>query len=141
MHLSCPAASLWTSIFNAALDLGLNHDAYTAAISNPQPDLLVDSIRRLLYALVDRGELAQLLALPWAGVVHLERKGMKDPVPIVQVSWCVKIYVEPAACVVCHALWVLIQQNTSVMRGLLGTCMDSIATGIKTHATSGFHIL
>ncbi len=77
---------MWTTVFNSALDLDLIHDAYTAAISNPQPDTSVDSIRRLLHSLVDRGQLAQLLSLPWAGVVHLERKGIKQPVPIVQVG-------------------------------------------------------
>lgn len=75
-------------MFNSALDLGLNHDAYTAAISNPQPDLSVDSIKRMVYALVERGELAQLLALPWAGVVQLEKRGIREPVPVVQVSCC-----------------------------------------------------
>lgn len=72
-------------MFNFACDLGLNHDAYTAAIANPISDKSADSIRRLVQALADQGDLAQLLALPWAGVVEVERQGIREPVPVVQV--------------------------------------------------------
>eukprot|EP00878_Enallax_costatus_P019168 GHUV01020213.1.p1 GENE.GHUV01020213.1~~GHUV01020213.1.p1 ORF type:complete len:217 (-),score=26.46 GHUV01020213.1:460-1110(-) len=37
-------------------------------------------------ALVDKGELAELLALPWAGVVQLGQRGIMELGPVVQVS-------------------------------------------------------
>jgi hypothetical protein len=52
----CPAAHLWSSIFNMAFDLGLVEDAYTAALSNPQHDLAEDKIRRLVLNLVEQGQ-------------------------------------------------------------------------------------
>lgn len=73
-------------MFNFASELGLYQDAYTAAISNPVPEKSADAVTRLVQALVERQELAQLLLLPWSGVVLLERKGIREPVPIVQVG-------------------------------------------------------
>lgn len=39
-----------------AFDLGLVEDAYTAALSNPQHDMVEEKVRRLVLALVEQGE-------------------------------------------------------------------------------------
>jgi hypothetical protein len=81
-----PAAALWASVFNFASELDLAHDAYTAALSNPLPERAAESVRRLVQALVDRSQLQQLLSLPWSGVLLLNRSGLKEPVPVVEVG-------------------------------------------------------
>lgn len=75
-------------MFNFASELDLTHDAYTAALSNPVPERAAESVRRLVQALVDRGQLQQLLSLPWSGVLLLNRQGLQEPVPVVEVSAC-----------------------------------------------------
>ncbi|KAF6256778.1 hypothetical protein COO60DRAFT_79441 [Scenedesmus sp. NREL 46B-D3] len=77
-------AALWAGVFNFASELDLAHDAYTAALSNPLPERAAESVRRLVQALVDRGQLQQLLSLPWAGVLLLNRNGLQEPVPVVE---------------------------------------------------------
>ncbi|WIA39183.1 hypothetical protein OEZ86_005308 [Tetradesmus obliquus] len=77
-------AALWASVFNFASELDLIHDAYTAALSNPLPERAAESVIRLAQSLVDRGQLQQLLSLPWAGVLLLSRNGLKEPVPVVE---------------------------------------------------------
>lgn len=89
------AAALWAGVFNFASELDLAHDAYTAALSNPLPERAAESVRRLVQALVDRGQLQQLLSLPWAGVLLLNRNGLQEPVPVVEVGDC--------SCVVVYA--------------------------------------
>jgi hypothetical protein len=83
--LLLPAAALWTSVFNFASELDQTHDAYAAALSNPLPERAAEAVRRLVQALVDRGQLQQLLSLPWAGVLVLNRNGLQEPVPVVEV--------------------------------------------------------
>lgn len=70
--LLCPAAHLWSSIFNMAFDLGLVEDAYTAALSNPQHELAEEKVRRLVLALVEQGtRTAPCNAVPGAGHIML----------------------------------------------------------------------
>jgi hypothetical protein len=92
------AAALWTSIFNFASELDQTHDAYTAALSNPLPERAAEAVRRLVQALVDRGQLQQLLSLPWAGVLLLNRDGLQEPVPVVEVRSASVIYTSTRSC-------------------------------------------
>jgi hypothetical protein len=73
-------------VFNFASELDQTHDAYSAALANPLPERAAEAVRRLVQALVDRGQLQQLLSLPWAGVLLLNRDGLQEPVPVVEVG-------------------------------------------------------
>lgn len=67
-------APLWSVIFKYSLDSGAYEQAYSAAVSNPEPDRAADALRRLVLVLCERGELETLCRLPYGRrITEVER--------------------------------------------------------------------
>jgi hypothetical protein len=71
-HLSM-AGRLWSQVFTYCCELGAYEDAYTALISNPVHERMLDSLRRLIHELCSHSgdRLVTLNVLPYAGTVTL----------------------------------------------------------------------
>ncbi|GAX75480.1 hypothetical protein CEUSTIGMA_g2923.t1 [Chlamydomonas eustigma] len=64
---------LWSQVFTYCCELGAYEDAYTAVISNPVHERLLDSLRRLIHELCTQSgdRLVTLNVLPYAGIVTI----------------------------------------------------------------------
>eukprot|EP00884_Botryococcus_braunii_P021567 jgi/Botrbrau1/8094/Bobra.0230s0019.1 len=66
---------LWTQLFSLALDSKRYLDAYAAVVENPDPELQIESLRRLIGKLCVQGHVATLLTLPFSGLLDSKRDG------------------------------------------------------------------
>jgi hypothetical protein len=66
---------LWSAVFTFCLESGEFEEAYTALLGNDLADVQVDCVHKLVNAMVDRGEIAALCALPFAHTALVVRNG------------------------------------------------------------------